>query len=152
MKRLVKIIKESFALELSSIHGIKHWKNIERIGKYLAKYTGADKKVIRLFALLHDSKRENEDYDSEHGLRASLFLKDLYNKKLLKISAKQLEQLMFACEHHDNSEIKSDDITIQTCWDADRLDLWRLGVEPEKELLNTKVAKEDKTIEIARKL
>jgi len=149
---ILETSKKAFKLDINSDHGEKHWNNVEKIGEYLFKKTRADIKVIKLFARLHDIKRENEDYDIEHGLRASKFIEDLYNKKLLNVTERQLNQLMFACEHHSNSDIKSDDITIQVCWDADRLDLWRLGIMPDKELLNTGIAKEDKSIEFAKKL
>jgi uncharacterized protein len=33
------------------------------------------------------------------------------------------------------------DVTVQTCWDADRLDLGRIGVYPKTELLCTATAK-----------
>jgi len=149
---LKRKIVAQFKLCINSIHGIKHWKNVERIGKYLTKRNGADFEIVRLFAYLHDSKRENDDHDSEHGLRASKFVKKLYGKKLLNISEKQLEQLIFACKHHSNPSAKNDNATIQTCWDADRLDFWRLGERPEKDLLYTDIAKQDKTIEFARKI
>jgi uncharacterized protein len=151
-RKILRIAKKESKISLKGEHGTGHWRNVECIGKYLAKQTDADKKIVKLFALLHDSRRENEDYDSDHGLRASEFIRDLYNKKLLRISEKQLEQLIFACKHHNNSDSKSDDVTIQTCWDADRLDLWRLGIEPEKELLYTDTAKKDKSIGFAKKL
>ena len=151
-KKLWKIIKATFKLPLDSDHGLRHWQNVARIGSYLARQTGADPKVVELFAYLHDSKRENDDYDKNHGLRASKFVKTLYTQGLLKITEKQFQQLSFACQYHNQSTLQSDDVTIQTCWDADRLDLWRFGVEPEKELLATDFAKQDQTIEFAKEL
>ncbi|MCK4473747.1 hypothetical protein KAU40_00570 [Candidatus Parcubacteria bacterium] len=151
-KEILNLITRQFKLDIELEHGISHWKRVKEIGNYLAKHTKADLKVINLFAYLHDSKRENENHDPEHGLRASFFIKELYNKDILNISQKQLNQLSFACEHHNNSKVKSDDITIQTCWDADRLDLWRIGVIPELSLLNTAIAKQEETIELAWKL
>ncbi len=140
--KLLKIIKSQFALDIDSIHGLSHWEKVKKIGNYLAKHTGADKEVIKLFAYLHDSKRVNEDNDPSHGLRAALFAQELHKNGLLGISREQLGQLCFACENHTNSNIKSDDITIQTCWDADRLDLWRVGIIPDKRFLNTDIAKQ----------
>ena len=117
------------------------------IGNYLAKQTKADIEVVNLFAYLHDAKRENEDDDLEHAKRAGIFVKELYNKKLFCVSKGQLDKLSFACEHHSNSNVKSDDITVQTCWDADRLDLYRIGIIPDKLFLNTDFAKQDSVIE-----
>ena len=47
---------------------------------------------------------------------------------------------------------KIDDVTIQTCWDADRLDLWRIGIEPRPEYLYTEMAKKTEMIELAREI
>ncbi len=146
----LNIIKSQFKLNINSEHGITHWRRVAFLGDYLANRTGADKKVVNLFAYLHDSKRENELYDSEHGLRSSIYAKELYEQGLLEVSPSKLEQLLFACKYHSDPKAKSNDITVQTCWDADRLDLWRVGITPKKEFLSTDLAKEDKTIALAR--
>lgn len=153
-KELLDLITIQFKLDIGSDHGLSHWERVEEIGRYLVKHTKADPEVVYLFSYLHDSKRENEGHDPEHGQRASLFIKELYNKNVspLAISLEQLNQLAFACEHHGDSEAKSDDITIQTCWDADRLDLWRIGAIPDPFFLNTVIAKKAETIDFAQKL
>lgn len=125
---------------------------MQLIGKYLSKHTKADAEVVDLFAYLHDSKREDDNDDIHHGKRASVFAQELYNKRILTIREDQLKQLLFACEHHANSAIKSKDVTIQTCWDADRLDLWRLGIRPDPFFLNTEFAKRDEVIEFWRQV
>ena len=140
--KLLKTIKDEFILDINSIHGLPHWERVEKIGSYLVKHTGADKEVVKLFAYLHDSKRANEDEDPNHGLRAVLFIRELHKNGLLGSSDEQLEQLCFACENHTDSSIKSNDITIQVCWDADRLDLGRVGIIPDKNFLNTDIAKQ----------
>ena len=145
---LIDSIISQFALDINSLHGIKHWRRVAEIGNYLAKHTGADIEVVNLFAYLHDSKREDEYEDLWHGKRASIFVEELYNKKPFDISKSQLDKLLFACEHHSNSNVKSNDVTIQTCWDADRLDLHRVGTIPKKEFLNTDFAKQDEVIEL----
>ena len=43
----------------------------------------------------------------------------------------------------------TDDITIHTCWDADRLDLGRIGVMPIAERLNTDVGRDKEFIKQA---
>ena len=145
---LLSLAMSQFKLDIDTVHGIKHWRRVGEIGNYLAKQTGADIEVVNLFAYLHDSKREDEGGDLKHGKRASVFIKELYEKKSFHVSNSQLDKLLFACEHHSNSNIKSEDITIQTCWDADRLDLWRIGIMPDKHFLNTDFAKQDKVIEL----
>lgn len=41
------------------------------------------------------------------------------------------------------------DITVQTCWDADRLDLGRVGIRPDPDRLCTSAAKESDLLEWA---
>jgi uncharacterized protein len=41
------------------------------------------------------------------------------------------------------------DVTVQTCWDADRLDLGRIGIKPEPRFLCTAAAQDPALIEWA---
>ncbi len=144
---LLPAIMKQFQLRQDSIHGIEHWRRVGGLGLMLAEKTGADRNVISLFAYLHDSKRENEFVDLEHGARAAEFVTELYKTGKMSISEKQLEQLTYACRYHSDLNAKSDDITVMTCWDADRLDLWRVGETPDPARLNTDAAKVPAMIE-----
>ncbi len=117
----------------SEIHGLAHWRQVEFNGLLLAKKTGADITVVRLFALFHDSKRESDGYDDTHGGRGAEFAKKCREEKLLEITDEQFEKLYHACKNH-TTERSSGDVTIDTCYDADRLDLGRVGfdLKPEK--------------------
>jgi uncharacterized protein len=46
----------------------------------------------------------------------------------------------------------TDEPTLGVCWDADRLNLWRVGKEPLPQYLSTPRAKNPETIEWARRL
>lgn len=144
-ENLLEIVKSQFKLDINGDHGISHWERVEKIGLYLAKETKADTEVVKLFALLHDSKREDEDKDPEHGFRAAKFAQELYQQKKLQISRHQLRLLITACTKHSNPYAKSGSITVQTCWDSDRLDLWRLGITPDDNFLYTEYAKKNKS-------
>lgn len=122
------------------IHGLEHWQRVQDNGLHLARLYQADQTIVILFALLHDSRRHNDGYDPQHGPRAAKLALHLHREGLLPINAQQLEQLTHACRHHTDTTF-SDDITIACCWDADRLDLPRVGVQPEPEYLNTPAAK-----------
>lgn len=124
-----------------SNHGLSHWRKVEENGLNLAKENGADKLVISLFAYLHDSRRENEDEDEDHGLRASHLLDELIEAEVISISDLQYQQLAQALIWHNSDLARSDDITVQTCWDADRLDLGRVGMTPDPKRLFTKEGK-----------
>lgn len=119
----------------SRIHGPEHWSRVAANGLALAtETTGADKHVVSLFALLHDSMRENDSYDPEHGLRAADLALELF--ALLKVDHHQLQVLTRALAEHDRGQV-SDDPTIGCCWDADRLDLPRVGTTPDPRFFST---------------
>ena len=86
-----------------------------------------------------------------HGHRAVEYILGL-NKGLLPIDDKQLDQLTYACEHHSKRNAKSEDITIQTCWDADRLDLYRVGEIPNPAFLYTEAGRSAEAIDFALQL
>lgn len=141
MVNLIETIKGQFKLDLNGDHGIAHWERVKQTGNYLAQGTDADVEIINLFAYLHDSQRENDEHDPEHGLRAVKFIENLQKQGELSLNEKELKQLTTACQFHLHPEAQNDDLTIQICWDADRLDLYRVGIIPRKEFLNTEQAK-----------
>jgi uncharacterized protein len=147
-QQLVDLVREQFNLDFEGRHGIGHWDHVAQIGEYLVPNTGADPVVVYLFAYLHDSQRYNEANDPEHGRRAGKYVQKLHNEGLLpELAPKQLERLIEACNSHADWDSHSDDATVQTCWDADRLDLWRVGFRPDKRFMNTDYAKKDDVID-----
>jgi uncharacterized protein len=50
------------------------------------------------------------------------------------------------CSAGQTHERTHPDVTIRTCWDADRLDLGRVGITPHPEYLRTEVARRAETI------
>lgn len=129
-------------ISIDSIHGYNHWKNVEKIGHYLADRNGADKTIISFFAFLHDIGREKELNEPRHGEKSVEIIKKFFK---LKLNAAQYEKLLIAISEHDKVDAKSNDITIQTCWDADRLDLPRVGIFPDSKLLYTEIGKSQET-------
>jgi len=105
----------------------------------LAPLTGANLTVVELFAVFHDSCRLNEGHDPEHGLHGAKFATDMRGK-WFDISDGEMELLFHACRHHSDGATKAD-VTVQTCWDSDRLDLGRVGTTPKPEYLCTEAAK-----------
>lgn len=141
--------KERFLMWPGGIHGIKHWDRVHENAVYLSKYTGADALVARLFAYLHDCCRESDGSDYEHGLRAAEFALSLRDS-ILKISDQQFELLHYACEFHEKGRITNDP-TVGTCWDSDRLDLGRVAIKPNPKLLSTERARRAAVIDWAYK-
>lgn len=137
--RLTAFLRQQFMLDWNGIHGARHWARVLRLGRYLAAEDGADIEVVTLFALLHDSCREDENRDPEHGLRASRVVR-AQNGILFVITDDQEDRLAAACEGHSKGGL-SDDVTVQVCWDADRLELGRLAIMPDPHRMGTDTAK-----------
>lgn len=153
MHNLIKhpIFIKGLILE-SAIHGLSHWQRVEKFGLMIADNHGADKKVISLFAYLHDARRENDLDDIDHGARAAILLDELIAVDAVNLNYLQYNQLRIALSCHNLKNANSNDITIQACWDADRLDLWRDGTIPNPDLMFTNFGKSQPMIEFARGL
>jgi hypothetical protein len=124
-----------------SYHNFWHWEKVEQnVLKFAEIDSRIDKTVCQAFAWIHDTQRESECDDPEHGARAAEYAGKLHEMGKLKINNSQLQILQEACAYHDKGQI-SDNPTIGACWDADRLDLTRVSIIPDKRLLSTEAAK-----------
>lgn len=126
-------------LRSSRIHGPDHWARVERNGLYLGKQVGADLTVVKLFALFHDSRRQNDSIDPRHGKRGADYAKQLRNK-LFEVCDEQFSCFYNACRLH-TGQIHTKDVTMGVCWDSDRLDLGRINFKPSAKFMNTTIAK-----------
>ncbi len=136
--------KAHVAVELHGIHGVAHWTRVRENGYRLARDTGADKGVVALFAALHDCCRETDGYDLGHGERAAEFAASLRGS-LVALPGDRFESLFEAIRDHEKGFTRAD-VTVMTCWDADRLDLGRVGIRPDPKRLCTAAAKHPDTI------
>ena len=123
----------------SEIHGPVHWRQVYRNGLYLAEHTGADIRLVELFSVFHDSCRVDDGKDPEHGIRAAkmvLSRRDDFG---------ELSEELFQCLYEairDHVHMKhTGNIHVATCWDADRLDLGRVGIVPDEEFMNTEIGR-----------
>ena len=111
------------------MHGITHFERVEYYGKLLqTKHTDAD--VIRAFAYLHDCCRENDGSDPNHGPRAADFIENWRYTLLSHLDDTQFGKLQDAIRWHTGLK-STNDPTINACFDADRLDLGRVGIAPD---------------------
>jgi uncharacterized protein len=145
MEALLRTLKAQFALDWEGIHGIRHWERVRENGFRLAALTGATPLVVELFALFHDSRRENDGHDPHHGARAAEFARTLAGSML---APSDLELLATACRDHSKGFTEGD-VTVTTCWDSDRLDLGRVGTKPRPHRLCTAAARDPAMIEWA---
>ncbi len=143
---LIARIKESYKLRWTGIHGILHWNRVYENGIRLSAQEGVNVRVIQFFSIFHDCQRKNEYWDKYHGMRGARFAEK--NRELVSLNDVDFELLLMACELH-TSEKNHDNVTIQACFDADRLDLGRVGRFPDPKRLCTPLAKKKETIEWA---
>ena len=135
-KTLWALASARFRLGAGSLHGPDHWQRVERNGLEIARHdAAADVLVVRLFSVLHDSCRHNESHDPEHGARAAAWARELQGRHFW-LDDDALEILCEACVWHDKGKT-SDHPTIGACWDADRLDLPRVGITPLPRYMST---------------
>lgn len=143
----VNRLRQRFSLRWHGIHGASHWARVRWNGLALAERTDANRTVVELFAMIHDVCRQNDHHDPLHGARAAEFLQELLGT-VISLSDSEARLLAYACTHHSDGYTEAD-VTVQTCWDADRLDLGRAGIRPHPRYLCTSAARDPRLIEVA---
>ena len=143
IQTLLKQIQKECPIWRSRCHGITHWERVEKNGLLLAEITGADRKVVSYFAYLHDCQRCNEFDDPQHGPRAANFA--LKHRSLVDLNDEQFDLLLRACSGHTFAMPHGkagSNTTLAACWDADRLDIDRVGIEIDPAYLFLSFSKE----------
>jgi uncharacterized protein len=136
---LLAEVRRGFTLAWAGHHGANHWGRVRCHALAIARARGADTRVVELFAFLHDSQRRDEWKDPGHGARGAEYARALQSR-FFDLRPAQIDQLAHAIRHHSGGEV-STDATIQTCWDADRLDLGRVRIKPSDEYLSEEGAR-----------
>ncbi len=144
-KPLLQQILDQYSLPVYGLQGISHWARVLDIGTRLTEQTGANLAVVELFAVFHDACRQNEGTDREHGKRGAELAASLRGS-LIRLPEDDFERLYYACSEHTKGLTEAD-VSVQTCWDSDRLDLPRAQITPKTWRLCTEAAKE---IEVRR--
>lgn len=117
-------------------HGPDHWHRVGQHARAVARAEGIDPLIPHLFALVHDSQRENDGLDPLHAPRAAEFINENRDSLFSFLTDSQVSTLSHACRHHSDGMVDGDQV-VRACWDGDRLDLGRVGIEPAPELLCT---------------
>ena len=143
-RELVQELLRQFVLARDGEHGVAHWARVLENGLLLASVTGARRSVVELFAIFHDSRRLSDGDDPLHGRRAADYAAALRGT-YFDLSDAEFALLSIACAYHADGGTDGD-ITVQTCWDADRLDLGRGGITPDPCYLCTPPARQPEFI------
>jgi uncharacterized protein len=144
---LLDFLKSHYPLQWDGLHGFQHWVRVRENGLKLASLNGANQKVVEYFAFTHDIQRKSDGFDPGHGARACKFIRaNLLDR--IDLTPEEVNLLCLATSGHTNGKCHPD-ITISTCWDADRLDLMRAGIRPHPKRLCTPQARDPQIIEWA---
>ncbi|MBI1304021.1 MAG: hypothetical protein GC172_09570 [Phycisphaera sp.] len=123
------------------LHGLAHWWRVRHNGLLVADAMGASARVVTLFAIFHDSHRNDDGADRQHGPRAAAWLARVRRGQdadccvvtsdtIRALDDGEFESLRVACELHTGTP-RHDDPTVAACFVADRLDLSRVGFRPD---------------------
>lgn len=141
---LQKIIVQ-YPLKLWGTHGISHWARVLENGRRLSEMTGANLIIVELFAVFHDANRRREGFDRGHGLMRGAKLAGELRGNYFELDDNNFNLLCTACEGHTDGSTVGD-ISVMTCWDADRLDLPRVGISVKPSRLCTDAARGESVI------
>ena len=125
-KAILRRILTGYVLPIFGKHGLRHWARVRENGRRLASAVGGDAEVVTLFALFHDACRVNEARDDGHGERGAKLARSLRGSQV-QLDDARFELLYDACRLHTDGRTTGDP-TLLACWDADRLDLSRVGI------------------------
>ena len=146
-KTLFENIVAQYAQDIHGRHGLAHWARVLENGRRLAARTGARLYVVELFAVFHDSRRLSEKKDPGHGQRGA-DLAASFRGRYFDMCDEDFNLLYDACVRHTDGETLAD-ITVQACWDSDRLDLGRVNIMPSTDKLCTAAARDQATLDWA---
>ena len=98
-RAILAAILAGYALPATCQHGVIHWARVLENGLAVAEHNGADREVVRLFALFHDARRVNEWHDPGHGQRGGELARSLRGS-LVELDDARFELLYEACRLH----------------------------------------------------
>jgi uncharacterized protein len=149
---LIAYIRSTYQLRWNGLHGWDHWVRVYENGMALARLNGADQDVVALFAFTHDMARLNDGTDPEHGPRAARRIETELHGVYIHLGPQPVQWLRQAVAGHTLGQTDPrltdpiGSLTVQTCWDSDRLDLGRAGIVPVARRLCTPQARDPEVI------
>jgi uncharacterized protein len=146
-----------FARFRSTLHGPAHWARVHRFAKALLKREQVPVEAetcVLLFAWLHDLAREDDEGTRTHAVDGAAQLDRILPAIGEPLSADQRETVRGAIQYHSDGMVAPEAVaaglfervawppelvarTVGCCWDADRLDLPRVGIAPDPALMST---------------
>jgi uncharacterized protein len=141
----------------SHVHGPAHWTRVHRFGRALARRLDLPSEAcacVDLFAWLHDLAREDDGPSPLHGADGAAQVEAVLPAIAEAVTPAQIYVVKKAIELHVGGLVAGRaweagafeaapwprDLLVATvgcCWDADRLDLPRVGVWPAERYMST---------------
>ena len=130
--KALAVVRPQFRLRYEvGLHGLPHWSRVWIHGRALAAALDVDPALLAWFAFLHDSQRHNDGHDPLHGRRAADFAVRLRRDGVIdELGGVAFEHLCEAMRLHSDGHTTGEP-AVRACWDADRLDLGRVGIRPD---------------------
>lgn len=147
---IIEEIVQRFRLDLRGPHGMPHWARVYENAMQIAdmlNMDAEDRQVLALFSVLHDSERVTDGPDPDHGTRGAQIAEEMRGT-YFQMSDRHFAFLHKACKYH-NQPVTCADPVVQTCWDADRLDLGRLNIRIDTSFLSNSTGQNPSLIEAA---
>lgn len=128
-------------------HGRPHWARVHMTSMRLAR--GIDGlemcsgEMFYYFAVFHDCCRIDDNKDPHHGARAAAYLSRLFESAdypAVTLSTPCQDAILKAIAQHTAVRYTPDPF-VGICWDSDRLDLPRVGIEVDPKFLSTRPAR-----------
>jgi uncharacterized protein len=117
-------------------HGMDHFLDVARSAGEIAAVTpGANFVGAVLAAAYHDLGRYHDNPDPEHGRRSAKIVKR-YDLLVPWRSLINEKEVLDAIKYHTDGKVTTNP-TMGSLWDADRLELHRVGILPDPRLMST---------------
>lgn len=156
MRDLIRKL-EKLSSYRGTLHGPEHWIRVRQFGLELASLNHLNEweaQCVEIFSLVHDLGRIDDGRDKDHPLLGAKIFVESACEYFPDLDGTQIKIIELAVKHHADgitsgeasnlgmfSDIEYDDEDVVTivgcCWDADRLDLLRLWIQPKRKYMST---------------
>lgn len=153
------LLLENYKSFKSRTHGVSHWERVAQVGMDIGRELKLDNVAlwsIKAFGWTHDLWRTHDGRCRKHGRDGFENLLSLDCKLIQQLPEQERELIRLAIRYHSDGFIAGEafdlglfetvelneqrivDI-VGCCWDADRLDLARIGMIPRRCLISTEL-------------
>lgn len=119
------------------IHGFSHLRRVAAVAGRIAAAAGEDIESAVVAGFLHDCARRHDGGGVDHAHDSAALTRKLLARFYPHLDA---VRLCDAIARHADGET-TEDMLAACVWDADRLELRRLGIEVDPDLLSTEIAR-----------